>query len=230
MKKLIALIITAFLLTGCTSKMDINISNVRNIKYNSLTLIEVDHYTIISNLNNLTLTTEPISAEYNDKLIVTTEDDIHIFDISNKSIKYRRNGKDYYTDDISIMSQLNSIEINYMDDNFYDIAQVNNYDKSDTDLYLRLDNGDNYYVINTKNPLYNFKINQIIEVVDKLDRPVFNEINLLYENKQLTDSHIVIRSSDNIKITFTNKYNFETTIIPLNTEEGTHFNKTYRQK
>ena len=75
--------------------------------------------------------------------------------------------------------------------------------------------------------IYNFTINEI-----ETDNNKYSEINLIYFNEKIDKRNIVIRNNNfsNIKITFSNKYNYVVEIIPYYENEVLKFKEKIYQK
>lgn len=227
MKKIIIIIIL-FLISGCSNEtLYINQELVKNIKYNDVNLIDNDFENVIDEINLSKFKKGDIDGNFDKSLRITTNNDLYIFNISNEGIKYTKDNVDYYTKDLSVYNTLEEIEKKYKKE-FYTIEYVENYDFSENDSYIKLNPEERFFILRTNTTLYDFKINEIEP--NPIDNTVFMEVNLLYAVEKIENNKIVIRSDEDIKISFKNQYGYEATIMPYNQDGKVLFKTIYNQK
>ena len=126
---------------------------------------------------------------------------------------------------------LTKLENTYTNKNFFDIKYIKNYNVSDNDLNINLDKTSNYIIIKANKPIKDFKINAI----DYENKNNYQDVDLLYEKDKIANQTIVIRKSidyekPDIRISFSNQYNYNVSIIPIYNGENLTFNKEYKTK
>ena len=199
MKYLIILIL--FFLTGCNDK-EINIKNVKNIKYNDINFLENDFNYILKNVNGKYYETNKI--EDNTSTIEIVDDNsINTFYITKNKIYTNIKDKLYYKDNSDFLSILDTLYINYTNTNFLSITYNNTFIYDENKYNIKLDNTNNNYEIILTDTVYDFKIHKIVGN---------DTVDLLYNIDVLDNKDIVIRTNNDIEISFKNKYNFLVTI------------------
>ncbi len=225
MKKFILLIITIIILTGC-SKHTISINNTISINYNNINIVEDDYNKITTIINNINFYCGKAININENVLTITTNDIIYKFDISsNYYMEYQNNNKYCHTKDSEkvkiLIDTLNEIVKKYQDISYFTIRNENNYDVQDGDSFIKLDKKNDYIIINSLYPLYNFKINQI-----ELDNNnSFKEIAPLYSIDTIDkQTNIVIRKEilkdPDFKISFKNQYGYLANILPFRNDNN----------
>lgn len=201
MKKFIAFLFV-FLLTGC-NRVNIN-DEITEIKYNNINIME-DSFNNIKQMiiNNSSLKK---GNSFKNKLVIKTKKDIYYISLNDDYIEYK--GNIYKNNKLNMYLQ--NLTKSYTDKNFFDIKYLKD-DNLDFDNKISLDKTSNYIVIKFNEKVTNFKINEIMFDESK-------DVDLLYSNDEAFDD-VVIRKSINyhcpdIRISFTNKYNYEFSIIP----------------
>lgn len=225
MKKIVCFFILLVLCTGCNKKLNIN--NIQLVKFNGVSLIENDTADIISYLNKLSFK-NCNNSKLNINFTITTEDTIYNFEVKKDKIIYKGDNNNSYAETSELYNTLNNLQLVYTDDTFYKINHYDTYSLTENDLYIKLDNTSSYYIINTKYELYNFRINEV-----EINNNDISDINLLYQNDNVNNENIVIRSSNNnLKITFENKYGYMVTIYPSQPLNGENvvFSSSYIKK
>lgn len=196
------LLLTILLLTGC-SKKEIKLDSIKNIKFNNINLIETDYKLI--NIDGTYEKADKI-PETNILLEITNDKDINKFYITNKNI-YTKINNTIYKKDSNILEELLKLSKQYTNNNIIDITYNTNFTYDENKLNIKLDNTNNNYELILNDQVYNFKVH-------KLDN---NEVvDLLYLADLVNNKNIVIRTNNNIQITFVTKYNLMVTISKNN--------------
>lgn len=196
------LLLAILLLTGC-SKKEIKLDNIKNVKFNNINLIETDYKLI--NIDGTYEKADKI-PETNILLEITNDKDINKFYITDKNI-YTKINNTIYKKDSNILEELLKLSKQYTNNNIIDITYNTNFTYDENKLNIKLDNTNNNYELILNDQVYNFKIH-------KLDN---NEVvDLLYLADLVNNKNIVIRTNNNIQITFVTKYNLMVTISKNN--------------
>ncbi len=226
MKKLIIFILILILcLTGCSYKIDLH-DEITEIKYNDLTIIKEDYDNIKKLINNKYYNNKP-DEKFTDKLSIKTTKNLYSFNLSDNYISINN----YYSKNTKLNNYLKKLEDKYQNKDFYEISyQKNNNQNNQNNEVIKLDNTSNQIIINFNEKIKNFKINQINYTNNK-----YEDIDLLYSKENINDKVIIGKtiSYDNpdIRISFTNKYNYEVSIIPTyNNQNKVIFKTTYKHK
>ncbi|NLL44198.1 MAG: hypothetical protein GX247_00830 [Mollicutes bacterium] len=222
MKKLLLVIPFCLALIGCNqTKINIEKKDIIEIKYNDLVIIEDDYKNIINAVNNITLDNKKITGGFNNTLIIKTNNNIHKFSISNNYyLKYENNEIVLYSNETSnikkLINNLTSIKKKYIDYQFYTIEYKTNYKNNENNLLIKLDNSNNFFIINTTLPISNLRINDIEYVNNN-----YIDINLVYNNNNIINDNIILirrtinKETPDFRISFTNPYNYIVSIIPI---------------
>lgn len=224
MKKLIIFILI-LCLTGCSYKIDLH-DEITEIKYNDLTIIKEDYNNIKKLINNKYYNNKP-DEKFTDKLSIKTTKNLYSFNLSDNYISINN----YYSKNTKLNNYLKKLEDKYQNKDFYEISyQKNNNQNNQNNEVIKLDNTSNQIIINFNEKIKNFKINQINYTNNK-----YEDIDLLYSKENINDKVIIGKtiSYDNpdIRISFTNKYNYEVSIIPTyNNQNKVIFKTTYKHK
>lgn len=223
-------IILIFLFTGCNN-LTLNLYNIKSIQYDNVNLIEEDFDIIKNDLSKIKFSCSNSSNIEGSLLKIITSSDIYEITISNNYyMEFKNNNKYCLTKDNNvkeIYENLNNLKNKYNNNNFYTIEFTNNYVENENDEFIKIDKEDNYLIINSSYELYNFSINEI-----RLSENIYEEINLIYNKDIISSDNIVIRKNDftNIKISFTNKYNYTVNIIPYMENNVLKFKEEFIQK
>lgn len=225
------------LISGCNNddlKININKNEVIDIGYNNLTFIPEDYEEIIKLIYNLNFSKnwDYSKNSQENSLIIATNDQFYIFDIHGSIISLFDHSSEtlfYASDTEELIEFLNNSQLRYTNINFFDIGYNQEYDNNTHTI--RLDNTNNYLLLNLYDNIFNFKINSI----ENDDDSNFIDTNLLYEKDRFyDDSEIVIRTDINnnnlIRISFENKYNYRFSIIPFLDEGKIEFTMDIKQK
>ena len=223
MKKLI-LITLLLLITGCTTKVELD-GEITEIKYNDTIILE-DEYQNIKDMLNTSFSGKA-SDNLKDTLIIKTKSHLYAYQLSDNYISY--DGK--IAENNKLNKYLTELENTYTNKNFFDIKYIKNYNVSDNDLNINLDKTSNYIIIKANEPIKDFKINAI----DYENKNNYQDVDLLYEKDKIANQTIVIRKSidyekPDIRISFSNQYNYNVSIIPIYKDENLTFNKEYKTK
>ncbi len=223
MKKLI-LITLLLLITGCTTKVELD-GEITEIKYNDTIILE-DEYQNIKDMLNTSFSGKA-SDNLKDTLIIKTKSHLYAYKLSDNYISY--DGK--IAENNKLNKYLTKLENTYTNKNFFDIKYIKNYNVSDNDLNINLDKTSNYIIIKANKPIKDFKINAI----DYENKNNYQDVDLLYEKDKIANQTIVIRKSidyekPDIRISFSNQYNYNVSIIPIYNGENLTFNKKYKTK
>lgn len=223
MKKILLLTIIILTLTGCTTKVKLE-GKITEIKYNDVTILEEDYNNIKKLLNTSFSNNKGKNLE--NELTIKTQKDIYYYKVSDEQISY--NGK--YAENKKLGKYLKTLQEKYYNTKFYDINYEKNYKKNADDININLDKTSNYIIIKIKGQIKNFKINEI-EYKDN----TYKDIDLLYEEKLISNQTIAIRKSINIenpdiRISFSNPYNYNISIIPTYQDGKIKFKKNYEMK
>lgn len=223
-------IILIFLFTGCNN-LTLNLDNIKSIQYDNVNLIEEDFDIIKNDLSKIKFSCSNSSNIEGSLLKIITSSDIYEITMSNNYyMEFKNNNKYCLTKDNNvkeIYENLNNLKNKYNNNNFYTIEFTNNYVENENDEFIKIDKENNYLIINSSYELYNFSINEI-----RLSENIYEEINLIYNKDIISSDNIVIRKNDftNIKISFTNKYNYTVNIIPYMENNVLKFKEEFIQK
>ncbi len=225
MKKIIVLLISVFLLSGCGTKTELE-GEITEIKYNDIIILK-DDYGEIKKLLNTDFKSNKID-NLDNKLTIKTKKDIYYYTVNDEYLgldgKYAANDK--------LGKHLKNLQKKYNNTDFYTIEYTNNHEINEDDHNVLLDKTSNYIIIKLDEKVKNFKINAI-----EPQNNEYKDIDLLYHKNDLDKKTIVIRRSINfgapdIKISFENPYNYLVSIIPTynEEEEKVEFNTSYKTK
>lgn len=222
MKKIL-LILIILTLTGCTTKVNLE-GEITEIKYNDIAIQKEDYETV-----KKMLTTEfqnNKNKNLQNELTIKTKKDIYYYKISDDYICYE--GK--CAENKKLGKYLDTLKDKYYDTKFYDISYDNNHEKNDDDININIDKTSNYIIIKIKNQIKDFKINEI-EYKDD----TYKDIDLLYEEKLISNQNIAIRKSisynePDIRISFSNPYGYNISIIPIYENGELKFDTNYTMK
>lgn len=222
MKKIILLLLT-ILITGCTSETKLE-GEITEIKYNDITIQKSDYKKIKSLLN--TTFKNNINKDLKNQLTIKTKKDIYYYKISDNYICY----EEKCSENKKLGNHLKSLQQKYQNTKFYDISYEKNYPKNENEININLDKTSNYIIIKIKGQIKNFKINEI-----EYDDNTYKDIDLLYEEKLISNQTIAIRKSINynkpdIRISFSNEYDYNVSIIPEYENNKLKFNTNYKMK
>ena len=120
MKKVLTCLAIIFILTGCTSKVEIE-GKITEIKYNDTTILKED-YEKITNLLDTTFTTNKNIKKLDNKLTIKTSKNIYYYTVSDNYLGY----EDKYIKNNKIGPYLKKLESKYNDANFYNISYEKN--------------------------------------------------------------------------------------------------------
>jgi len=222
MKKIL-LILIILTLTGCTTKVNLE-GEITEIKYNDIT-IQKNDYKNVKNLLNKEFKNS-LNKNLKNQLTIKTKKDIYYYKISDNYVCYE--GK--CTENKKLGKYLDTLKNKYLDTKFYDISYDNTHEKNDDDINISLDKTSNYIIIKIKNQIKDFRINEI-EYKDD----TYKDIDLLYEEKLISNQTIAIRKSisynePDIRISFSNEYGYNISIIPIYENGKLKFNTNYKMK
>ena len=218
MKKFFLILPFIFLIiltTSCSKdKIIIDKNKITDISFKDIVIKKEDFNSLIPIINKANL--KKYDKNFEPDLIITTDKALHKFKINKNNVLYSTNNKNYKTD-LDLNDKLSLIYNKYTNQDYYTIKDINNYIPNETDVLVRLDDLDNYIVINFKKPVFDFKIHELEYTSD-----TYKDISVLYENKNIKqNTKMFIRITKlNIRITFKNEYNYQTSIIPTYNEKG----------
>lgn len=222
MKKIL-LILIILTLTGCSTTTKLE-GKITEIKYNDIT-IQKNDYNNVKKMLNTKFKNEKKKDLKND-LIIKTKKDIYYYKVSDDYIsnngKYARNDK--------LGKYLEELKSKYYNNKFYNISYDKNHEKNDDNININLDKTSNYIIITIKNQIKNFKINEI-----EYQENTYKDVDLLYEEKLISNQTIAIRKSisysePNIRISFSNEYDYNVSIIPMYENGEIKFETNYKMK
>ena len=220
MKKILILLIL-FLAVGCTYNEEIK-GKITEIKYNDLIIMEED-YDKIKSLINTSFSNNKPDDKFTDTLVIKTKEELYSYKLSDNYIS----SNNHYAENTNLNKYLEELEAKYKDPDFYTIEYSKDVENEDI---ISLDKTSNYIVINFKSEVKDFKIHQI-----ESENEQYTDIDLLYNEEKISNK-IVIRktinySNPDIRISFTNRYNYTVSIIPTYDKEGNvSFETEYEQK
>lgn len=212
MKRVLFILMLIFVLTGCSKDVSIN-GDVTEIKYNGILINDSDYDYILDGVNGEYKSGNDLGLK--DTLVIKTKEDIYSYALSDKYIGYNN----MYMKDDKLNKFLKKCVENYKDTSFFTV----DYKKDDSisaDDSIILDKSSNFIVINFKEKVTNFKINEM-----ELNNHNFTDVDLLYSKDEVDVGDLNIRKSINyeysdIKISFVNKHNYKVVIIPKYDEKG----------
>ena len=125
-----------------------------------------DYKNIIDIVNNINFNDKEITGNFNNTLLIKTNNDIYRISISdNYYLKYENNDKILYSSESEnikqLLNTLTSIKEKYINQQFYTIEYETNYEINNDDFLIKLDNQNNVFIITTSLPINNLRINDI---------------------------------------------------------------------
>lgn len=221
MKKIL-LILIILTLTGCTTEIKLD-GKITEIKYNDSLILKDDFNEIKKMLN-----TEFKNGNENTQndLTIKTTKDIYYFKVSDNYLEY--NNK--YAKNTKLNKYLKELTNKYYDTTFYTIKYDKEYTEDKNNININLDKTSNYIIITFKDTIKDFKINEI-----EYKNKEYKDIDLLYEKDIIDGQTVIIRKSismnkPDIRISFSNKYNYNTSIIPTYKDDEIQFKTNYKMK
>lgn len=221
MKKILLLLII-LTLTGCTTEVKLD-GDITEIKYNDSLILKDDFNEIQKMLN-----TEFKNGNENtqNNLTIKTTKDIYYFKVSDNYLEYNKK----YAKNTKLNKYLKELTNKYYDTNFYDIKYDKEYDEDKNNININLDKTSNYIIIKFKDTIKDFKINEI-----EYKHKEYKDIDLLYEKDIIDGQTVIIRKSINMnkadmRISFSNKYNYNISIIPTYKDDEIQFETNYEMK
>lgn len=229
MKKIFLAILLSIILTGCEKTFTINQEEVQKISYDNVTILEKEYSSIINFFNQLNWKKGTLKENTTNTLILTTKENINtIFLTDQNHLTYQINNQTYYSKDASIsdfIQYLNKKKQAYLDDTFYSIELLSDYQKEENDILIKLEQGNYYYILESEETITDFRIHEL----EKKEN-TFEDINVLYQKELIEKRNKIIIRIQNpkenfIRITFSTSYGYEISIIPIydeNTNEITY--------
>ena len=220
MKRIIFLLVLCFLFCGCNEKtLNYERASITNITYNGITLLNEDYERLDTLLKLIPFSKKEIKKEWKNDVTITTKNEIHHVTFTDDAIRYQSSDTVLYSKDKKRIKEfadyLMHLKEIYTSDNFYTLKTIQSYVPKEDMPYIKLDQGNEFIILNSTLDLYNVKINEIEYANDH-----FNEIDLLYQNEKINaNQDIAIRittpaGTPNIKIRFETKYHYTVSIIP----------------
>lgn len=212
MKKYIILIISFLLLCGCSRNKSLNIDTfITSIVYDNMQIVNSDYKTIINEINNKTfykLSDDTIKGK---NLEIKTSEYLYKFEIVDNYIIYTVDKDRYFYKTNDLNSKLNTIVNKYMDESFYTVDIINNYNSNESDYLVKIDNSNSYIIINSNLNIYNFKVNKVEKNKEEyVDVDLLNSIDMVESNKKIC---IRTNTPKQIKISFNTPYNYKVTLL-----------------
>ncbi len=215
MKKII-LFFLVILMTACNIKIE---DDINNIKINDININENDYIKLVDNLNKLNYTKIKINEEYENNILVTTDDGIIEYNISEEVIEMKKDGNIYYSENkftIKIINdEIEYILNNYNKKDFFNINLSDEYIKNETDIYHEIDAVEQYFVITINTNLKEFFINKT-EILDGeyLDIEPLFQIENIEKNIDIIVRVNITKDYFTYKFTLVNEYGKKVEIIP----------------
>lgn len=221
MKKILLLLII-LTLTGCTTEVKLD-GDITEIKYNDSLMLK-DDFNEIQKMLNTEFKTGNENTQNN--LTIKTTKDIYYFKVSDNYLEYNKK----YAKNTKLNKYLKELTNKYYDTNFYDIKYDKEYDEDKNNININLDKTSNYIIIKFKDTIKDFKINEI-----EYKHKEYKDIDLLYEKDIIDGQTVIIRKSINMnkadmRISFSNKYNYNISIIPTYKDDEIQFETNYEMK
>lgn len=223
MKKRFLALLLSLLLIGCDKTFTINQEEVQKISYDNVTILDKEYSNIINFFNQLIWKEGTLNESITNTLILTTKENVNTISITNQNhLIYQKDNQTYYSKDTSILDfiqYLNKKKQTYLDDTFYSIELQTDYEQENNDILIKLEQGNNYYVLKSEETITDFRIHEL----EKKDN-TFEDINVLYQKELIEKrNRIIIRlknpKENYIRITFSTSYGYEISIIPIYDEE-----------
>lgn len=202
----IIVIISIFLLSGCGNHTTLNIStnSITNIIYDGINISNNDFEDILNKINN-NIFDDLYNIKANGKdLTITTKEYTYNFKILDNYIIYNKDDKNYYARINDFTKFIKNIVEKYKKDDFFNITVEKNYDTNNSDFLIKLDDSNNYVIINTYLNIYDFEVinnNYVSNTQNKITKIDNNKI-ICIETSNLND----------LFIKFKNPYNYEVTL------------------
>ena len=215
MKKILFILI--ILICGCSKDINLNIDNIQSINYDTINLIENDFDLIKNEIKRLNFKKKNVEDISGKVLKIVTNNNIYNFNIFENNVYYKDTDI-YVSSNKSLIKKLDEIKKNYTDTSFFDIK----YDECKDNKSIKINNVKYCLYLESSQILYNFKINSITMTHDYLE-----ETSLLYEKDELKGAQIIkvnILDKPNIKLSFTTKYNYNISVLPIYNKEENKLN------
>ena len=220
MKKIILTIIFIFLITGCTKTIKFNEKDIIEFKIDNYLINKEDYHEIISDINSLYYSKRGNKQKVIKKLTITTKKDIYIISIyKNNTLQIKYQNRIYYSKNRKkikkVMKKLDIIENKYKNFKFYKIDYKNNYLRGNNDFLIKIDNVDSYFIIKHSIAISKVQINKVEDTGNN-----YQDVDLIYnlENQDIKNDIVIrmnpIQNYYRYKITITNIYGLESSIIP----------------
>lgn len=224
MKKIV-LILCVFLLVGCDKQISIEEENVQTISYDGVVLLKKEHKNMLDYFNRLKWKEGTLKEGIVNTLTITTKEQVYLVQITEKNhFIISNNKKNYYSKDASLidfLNYLNKKKTQYLKEDFYQIDFLEEYQSGNNDLFIKLEQGNYFYLLVSGYTITDFRIHELERNEDD-----FEDVNVLYHKELIEKDHRIIIRVKNpyenfIRITFTTPYDYQVSIIPIyNVETG----------
>lgn len=207
MKRLI-IILDILLLCGCTRNINLNIntSNITNIVYDNINIINSDFETVSNALNNKIFYDLDDNSIKGTNLDIKTKEHTYNFELVDNYLIYTVDNKRYFTETDNLKDYLDKQLSRYTDNTFYTVDFTNNYNSNNSDYLIKLDDSNSFIVINSSLNLYNFKI---AKKTDSVNSSIINTLENIENNKIIC---IETSNPEDLNITFDTPYNYQINI------------------
>lgn len=213
-------IIFLFIITGCSNDVRIKEKNVIEVKINDIVIQAEDYKLILDNINKIHPTKQKQKLEIVEKLRITTNDEVYLFEISkNNIIAFKKNGVDYYSKNKSTIKKIrNSIEklnSKYNNESFYTIEYKKDYDTKNIVNVIKIDNVSEYFIITPSVEISELQIHKVEQ-----KGKYYEDIDSVYQLENIKSKTPIIIRMNPIKdyyryrIKITNIYGMTASIIP----------------
>jgi len=174
-------------------------NNISNIIYDGTKLSYSDFEGIKDKFNNIYYDLYDISVT-GKPLTIYTDEYTYNFEILTNYIVYIDDNHRYFTKADNIDIYFSNLISKYNIDDFFTIDVINNYDFTNSDYFIKLDNSNKYIILKTELNIYDFKI--INNDYVSYDESYLKQID---SNKIMC---IETSNIDNIVISFSSPYNY----------------------
>ena len=231
------LLLCLIVITGCnTIHVSIDKETIQQITYENVTILKKEYDQITNYIGNLTFKKGNLKEKVLSTLIIVTNQNRYQISITEGyHMTYQENDESYYSKDTSIKDffhYLEKIKNTYLNESFYTISKLEEYQSGNNDVLIKLDMSDDYLLLVSDLTITDFRIHKL-EVTGE---NTYEDIDLLFQKELIEQNHrILIRmkqpfEDSPIRITFTTPYLYEVSIIPKYENGTLTFLKEFKKK
>lgn len=227
---LATVLIIMSVMTACMGKKtNLILQDVTGIRYQDLQVHEKNFQEVTKLISQIEFQTIKYKVKEDQKILLTTEDNIYYFTIGNDyRMKYTINDKTYYSRDEKniqkLLDDLKGLSGKYESQAYYHAKIDGEYKSQEDDTYIKVDQEGKVsaqIVIEAKEDIYELKVHQI--EYDK-ETETYQDMNLVdYKEKVEKGTKVVIKCNTDLiplwRVEIQNQYGYKTTFLPYFDEE-----------